>query len=123
MAPVPGADAFTQKAHDAGLRLFLLSNAGARFPGALEGRDFYPRFEGMMVSAQEKVSKPDPRIYLRLCQRYALLPRECLFVDDIMENVNGAVQTGMAAHLFDGDFQKVEDRLRDLGVVLKGKAG
>ncbi len=63
---------------------------GTRFPGVLEGRDFSPCFEGMMVSALEKVSKPDPRIFFRLCERYALLPRECLFVDDILNIVNGA---------------------------------
>ena len=57
------------------------------------------------------------RIYERLCERYSLLPRECLFVDDLLENVNGAVKAGMSAHLFDGDYGKVEARLRGLGVV------
>ena len=117
MAPVPGAEPFTAMAQKAGLRLYLLSNAGTRFPRALVEREFYPRFHGMMVSAHEKVSKPDVRIYERLCERYSLLPRECLFVDDLLENVNGAVKAGMSAHLFDGNYGKVEDRLRGLGVV------
>ncbi len=117
MAPVPGADAFTLRARDAGLRLFLLSNAGTRFPKALEWRDFYQRLHGAMVSAHEKICKPDRRIYERLCERYGLLPRECLFVDDMAENVDGAIDAGMAAHLFDGDYIKVENRLRVLGVV------
>lgn len=123
MAPVPGAEAFTLKAREAGLRLYLLSNAGTRFPRALEGRGFYPRLDGAVVSAHEKVSKPDRRIYERLCGRYGLQPRECLFVDDIEENVKGAVRAGMEAHLFNGDFTKVEDRLRALGAVLPGAAG
>lgn len=118
MAPVPGADAFTYRAFKAGLRLYLLSNAGTRFPRALEGRAFYPRLHGAMVSAHEKLVKPDRRIYERLCGRFGLLPGECLFVDDLRENVDGAAASGMAAHLFDGDYAKVEHRLRGLGVIL-----
>jgi putative hydrolase of the HAD superfamily len=118
MAPIPGADAFTIKVREAGLRLYLLSNAGTRFPEALKERDFYPRLHGAMVSAHEKLTKPDRRVYERLCERFSLLPRECLFVDDLIENVDGAMKAGMAAHLFDGDFIKVEDRLRGLGVAL-----
>ena len=118
MSPIPGADSFTKRAREAGLGLYLLSNAGTRFPEALKERAFYCRFHGMVVSAHEKVSKPDPRVYEILCERYALLPRECLFVDDLIENVDGAVKAGMAAHQFDGDYKKVEDRLRSLGVTL-----
>lgn len=120
MAPIPGADTFTIRAREAGLRLYLLSNAGTRFPEALKERDFYPRFHGAMVSAHEKICKPDRRIYERLCERFDLLPRECLFVDDLDENVDGAIKAGMEAHLFDGDYKKVEDKLRGLGVVLPG---
>ena len=118
MVPVPGADAFTLRAWEAGLRLYLLSNAGTRFPQALEGRPFYPRLHGTMVSAHERLLKPDRRIYERLCERFGLLPRECLFVDDLPENVDGAISSGMAGHLFDGDYVKVAHRLHDLGVIL-----
>ena len=118
MAPIPGSDPLMIKAREAGLRLYLLSNAGTRFPKVLEERDFYPWFDGMMVSAHEKVSKPDLRIYWRICERFDLNPGECLFVDDLAENVEGAVKAGMAAHRFDGDFQKLEDKLRVFGVAL-----
>jgi len=46
------------------------------------------------------------------------VPSKCLFVDDLIENVNGAVKAEIAAHLFDGDYNKLEDRLRDMGVIL-----
>lgn len=122
MAPIPGADIFTIKAREAGLRLYLLSNAGTRFPQVLKHRDFYPRLHGAVVSAHEKVCKPDRRIYECLCERFSLLPRECLFVDDLPENVDGAIRFGMAAHLFDGDYIKVEHTLRGLGVIVPGQA-
>ena len=118
MAPIPGADDFTRRAKDAGLKLYLLSNASKRFPGVLSSQPFYPRFDGMMVSAHEKMIKPDPRIYRLLCRRFSLVPQECLFVDDMAVNVKGAEQVGMAAVHFEGDYRKMEDRLRELGVVL-----
>ncbi|MGI6689122.1 MAG: HAD family hydrolase [Christensenellales bacterium] len=118
MAPIPGADDFTRRAKEAGLKLYLLSNASKRFPGVLSSQPFYPRFDGMMVSAHEKMTKPDPRIYRLLCRRFSLVPQECLFVDDMAVNVKGAEQVGMAAVHFEGDYRKVEDRLRELGVVL-----
>ncbi|MHC1787826.1 MAG: HAD family hydrolase [Christensenellales bacterium] len=118
MAPVPGADDFTRRVREAGLGLYLLSNAGKRFPDALRGRSFHPRLQGWVVSAHEKLVKPDPRIYACLCQRYHLLAQECFFVDDLMENVRGAQEAGMAAELFLGDYGAVESRLRSLGVAL-----
>ena len=119
MAPVPGASAFARAAHEAGLRLYLLSNAGTHFPAALEDRDFYPLFDGMLISAHERLAKPDPRIYQRLCERFGLAPRECLFVDDMAVNAEGARQAGMLAHHFDGDWDKVAHRLHEHGVMLR----
>ncbi len=112
MAPIPGALQFTLRAREAGLGLYLLSNAGTRFPQALLARGIYPPFDGMVVSAHEKLSKPDPRLYQRLCQRFALQPESCLFVDDILVNVQAAQSIGMAAHHFDGDWAPVASRLR-----------
>ncbi|HSK68812.1 MAG TPA: HAD family phosphatase [Candidatus Limnocylindria bacterium] len=123
MPQITGVDAFTARAREAGLRLYLLSNAGTRFPSVIQERGFYSLFDGAVVSAHEKVSKPDARIYRRLCERYGLLPGECLFVDDLIENVRGAEAAGMHAQHFLGDFAAVEDRLREFGVLLPGHAG
>lgn len=111
MPPVPGAEEITRDAKAAGLRLYLLSNAGARFPDALKAQGFYPRFDGMMVSYHENTAKPDPRLYQRLCVRFSLVPGECLFVDDIAANVQGARTAGMEALVFAGDWRPVRDRL------------
>ncbi len=117
MLPIPGVDEFTRTAKEAGLKLYLLSNAGKRFPKVLEIHPFYPRFEGMLVSAHEKMVKPDPRIYHLLCERFSLLPEECLFVDDMEVNVKAAEKIGMASVHFEGDYGKVAEKLRELGVA------
>lgn len=53
-----------------------------------------------VVSGQEGVIKPDPRIFARLCTRTGLTPGECLFIDDGPRNVEGARDFGMDAELF-----------------------
>lgn len=64
--------------------------ACARFP-------VLTRFEGVVVSAHERLLKPDPAIYHVLLERYALPAGECVFIDDSPANVEGARAVGMRA--------------------------
>lgn len=52
-------------------------------------------FDAFLSSAREGLCKPDPRIYLIACQKLRVKPEQCLFMDDSLENVRGAQQTGM----------------------------
>jgi HAD superfamily hydrolase (TIGR01509 family) len=54
-------------------------------------------FDMFVSSAVEGVRKPDPRIYLRACEKLGVSPEECLFMDDSKENVAGAAQVGLQA--------------------------
>ena len=76
----------------------------------------YPIFqllEGEVISSEEKIIKPDNAIYERLCQKYNLLPEECLFADDRMENVVAAQNLGMQAICFE-DAEQYERELRKI---------
>lgn len=64
--------------------------------------EFYSLVDGYVVSAAEKLKKPNPAIYKLLCNRYQLKPKECLFIDDRQDNVEAAIQVGMKAVLFEG---------------------
>lgn len=64
--------------------------------------EFYKIVDGYVVSAPEKIKKPDPAIYNLLCERYGLKAAECMFIDDRQENVDAAIQVGMDAALFRG---------------------
>jgi 2-haloacid dehalogenase len=57
-------------------------------------------FDGVVVSGDEKLLKPDPRIYQVLFDRYGLAPADCLFIDDVPANIDGAKHAGMAGHVF-----------------------
>lgn len=62
---------------------------------------FYEKVDGYIVSAVEKMKKPDKAIYELLCERYHLKPEECLFIDDRQINVEAAKVVGMHSLLFD----------------------
>jgi epoxide hydrolase-like predicted phosphatase len=56
-------------------------------------------FDVRVRSGEEGVRKPEPEIYLRAADRLGLSPEECVFVDDLPANVEGAVAVGMAGVL------------------------
>ena len=54
----------------------------------------------MVVSGEERLLKPDARIYRVLLSRYGLKPEESIFLDDNAANVEGARAVGMASERF-----------------------
>ena len=52
-------------------------------------------FNLFINSAQEKIRKPDPRIFMLTCARLNVLPKECLFMDDDPKNIKTAEKLGM----------------------------
>src|SRR5699024_1199351 len=60
-------------------------------------------FDGYVFSAQEKLMKPDRRIYERLIARYILNPEESIFIDDLKANTDAAKKLGMLAFTFNID--------------------
>lgn len=56
---------------------------------------FLQSFDGVVVSAHERVIKPDPAIYQILFERYDLAPEDCIFIDDSAKNIETARSLGM----------------------------
>ncbi|SIR16096.1 HAD family phosphatase [Bosea sp. TND4EK4] len=56
---------------------------------------FLQSFDGVVVSAHERLIKPDPAIYRVLFERYSLGARDCIFIDDSEKNIAAASETGM----------------------------
>jgi putative hydrolase of the HAD superfamily len=75
---------------------------------------FFRHFDGGIISAEAKLSKPDIRIYMHFLEKYSLDPAGCLYIDDIEENTLAAETTGMQALLTNGAL-KISD---ELGKVL-----
>jgi len=100
--PMPGVHAIVEELDARGVPLFVITNFSADFwrPFYERERAFFSRFQGIVVSGEEKLLKPDPAIYYLALDRFGLKPGEALFVDDREINVEGARAVGMAGHLF-----------------------
>ena len=72
--------------------LFGLTNWSAEtFPYALANYDFFDLFEGkIVVSGDEKLIKPDPKIWNILLERYQIKAEESIFIDDNIKNIEMA---------------------------------
>lgn len=56
---------------------------------------FFRYFDGGIISSEAKLSKPDLRFYKLLMDKYALVPDESLYIDDLEINVRAAEAAGM----------------------------
>jgi len=82
-------------------RLLALTNwSYETFPVALERYDFLGWFEGIVVSGEEGVIKPEREIYERLLERYAVDAEKAVFIDDNAGNVRGAEELGISGMHF-----------------------
>lgn len=81
---------------------------------------FLEKFDGVIVSGLEHLVKPDPRIYRVFCERYALAPESCVFIDDSEANVVAARRFGMTALQFT-DAATLRKDLIGLGLPLRAK--
>ena len=78
--------------------LFVLSNFSAEtFPHAQTRFDFLSWFEGIVISGEERVNKPDPKIYRILIERYGIALEHAVFIDDVAANVAAGRAAGLEA--------------------------
>ena len=76
----------------------ILSNAGDEFRKTMEKTfKFDQLVDIIIISAEEGYAKPDPEIYQIAIDRFNTLPENCVFVDNLLENVEAAQALGMRA--------------------------
>lgn len=87
-----------------GKKLYALTNyCEPSFTYTKERFENLKLLDGAVVSNREKVTKPDPRIFALLTERYGVNPRETLFIDDSLPNVQAAEALGFTAWHYAGD--------------------
>ena len=102
------------KAHQ--VRLFAITNfSSAKYWETFERFAFFNLFEGVLVSGDEHLLKPDAPIFHLLASRYGVALADCVFIDDNAANVAGAQAVGMTAIRFSTP-DDLRSRLRGFGL-------
>lgn len=96
-----------------GYRLYGLTNWCSKVHMTITQYGIFRLLDGWVISAEEKVIKPEPAIYERLFERFGLKPEECIFTDDREANIEGSRRVGMEGIVFRNSAQYEQD-LREL---------
>lgn len=97
-----------------GYQIYLLSNLNEEAYEYIKKRYFIFDFvDGYVLSFQEQLAKPNQEIYELLCGRYELIPQECIFIDDLNENVVAAKTYQMKGIQF-FDEEQVDKELEEI---------
>jgi len=102
--------ALLPRLREAGYRLYVLSNYGAGPFEEIRARNPFldECFDGLLISGQVRVLKPDTAIYLLLLHTFGLQPTRTLFVDDRQENIDAAMALGIRGICYSPDYELEE---------------
>jgi putative hydrolase of the HAD superfamily len=100
-----------RRARRGGLKTGMISNSWGR--GRYDRSLFGELFDGVVISGEVGLHKPQPQIFELGAERVALPPSACVFVDDLRENCEGAEAVGMVAVLH-RDVDQTLARLEEL---------
>jgi 2-haloacid dehalogenase len=115
--PITGTVDVLRDVRDRGMRIYALTNWSAEtFPRARPMFPFLEWFEGIVVSGDERIKKPDPEIWHRLIARYDIDPGRSVYIDDMPYNADVARELGFHAIRFE-DPDQLRSRLAALGVL------
>lgn len=117
-----GTVAILRELRRAGVRTYALSNWSAEtFPGTQARYPFLDELDGVLISGDVKVGKPDPAIFREFLARFALTAQSTVYIDDWEWNVTAAAGLGMVALRFT-DAAQLRSDLRSLGLPLAAEA-
>ena len=99
-----------KKLKDKNYDCYVLSNWSAEtFAGMIDDYTFLKLFDGLLISGEDKLIKPDHAIYQLARDRFNLNPEETVFIDDKLENIQAAQEMNFKTiHLTDPNIIKTE---------------
>ena len=99
-------------------KLIALTNwSFETFPVAIRRFEFLKLFDGIVVSGKIKMLKPFKDIYNYTINKYKLSPSECVFIDDRVSNVQGAINCGIKGIHFQSSKQLIRE-LKKLNIEI-----
>lgn len=108
MPPFEEGYELVKKVKERGFNCYLLSNATPTFYDNKSKMPVMALMDGIFISSDYKMLKPDAEIYLKFLEVFSLNAEECFFIDDMPQNIYGAVAVGIDGHIFaEKDFNKL----------------
>jgi 2-haloacid dehalogenase len=115
-----GTVAILREVRAAGYATYALSNWSAEtFEVTRRRYPFLDDMDGILISGEVGVGKPDPAIFRAFLARFGLVAGETVFIDDSDRNVATAASLGIVAIQFKGAALLRAD-LRNLGLPIAG---
>lgn len=109
--PNPPMETLVKELSDKGYKLFLMSNTSHRFRifcKKIKSIDF---MDGIWISCEHQLLKPDTLAYQSFFEEFSLDPEECFFIDDSVANIEAAMHLGMDGFVFRGDVDELRNHL------------
>lgn len=100
----------------------FLADDGDAHQMAGDTAEAFKVFDAVIESAKVGLRKPDPRIYLMMCELLAVAPGACVYLDDLGVNCKPAAQLGMTAIKVLDEDQALADLARATGVDFTAEA-
>lgn len=98
---IPDTEAVIEDLNAHGVPMHGLTNMSTEaWPMVQAMSPVFRRLDVVIVSGEERVMKPDPAVFTRVCERTGLNPSDMLFVDDSLPNIEAAARLGFHVHHF-----------------------
>ena len=100
-------------------KVYALSNTHIPVYEYIKNLEVGKYIDGFLISAIEKMMKPDEKIYYRLFEKFELAPKDCFFIDDSEKNILASRKCGMEGHVFDmNNFEKLTNELKKKNILV-----
>lgn len=116
--PIDSMIRMAQALKKAGYKLFALSNWDEQSFALVKNNhpEIFQLFDGIVISGQEKIAKPNQEFFKLLLQKYNINPTTAIFIDDEASNITTAQSLGITSILCDKPSSVIKD-LINFGVV------
>ena len=115
---VDGMEPLVKELKANGYHLFVLSNISSAYQDIRAYIPALKHIDNEFLSYQWNLLKPNPEIYSAFYHHFHLIPKECLFIDDLAINIFMAQQSGMDGIIFRNDTQRLREDLRKKDVII-----
>ncbi len=105
---LPGMLELLQKLKADGYKLYITSNLDEKHASEMKDTVIAPYFDAMLFSSHIRIRKPHAAFFETALAQFGVKAEECLFIDDLADNIAAAEACGIKSLLFRGDVAEAE---------------